>query len=379
MACFEKQRQINHLLRENEQLKAKVRSLERTTKEGLFGSATPSSKIPVKANTLSERQARQGGAQPGHVGHGRGRVHEAQADRVEAVAVEAQSCPDCGVALCSEGVRERTVIDMRPAQTAKVLYRLERRVCPQCGRRFGAKAPATLPQSLYTNAFLSHVAEQHCLWGTPPGRIEQQTGVGVGALIEGQKRLARLPAPAVEKPTAEYRRCPVKHADETGRRTDGRNGYAWLFATVAISLFRFRQSRSAAVAAEVLGKRRLPGVLVVDRYSAYNKAPVALQYCLAHLKRDVDDLAEQFPGAERDLRPLVIARKVSFGSQSQAGALTRETLMTILHTLKKRRSASGVASALKAALDRLAVDPSLDPWTLLLGPDSPQPDSADQD
>ena len=63
--------------------------------------------------------------------------------------------------------------------------------------------------------------------------------------------------------------------------------------------------------------------------------------------------------AERDLRPLVIARKVSFGSQSEAGARTRETLMTILHTLKKRGSSSKVAAVLQAALDRLAQDRSL--------------------
>ena len=72
--------------------------------------------------------------------------------------------------------------------------------------------------------------------------------------------------------------------------------------------------------------------------------------------------------AERDLRPLVIARKVSFGSQSQAGARTRETLMTVLHTLKKRGPARGVAAALQSALDSLAGNPSLDPWALLFKP-----------
>jgi transposase len=40
--------------------------------------------------------------------------------------------------------------------------------------------------------------------------------------------------------------------------------------------------------------------------------------------------------AERELRPTVIARKVSFGSQSEAGAKTRETLMIVMQTLKKR-------------------------------------------
>ncbi len=40
--------------------------------------------------------------------------------------------------------------------------------------------------------------------------------------------------------------------------------------------------------------------------------------------------------AEREPRPLVIARKIGFGSQSEAGARTGETLMTVLHTLRKR-------------------------------------------
>ena len=88
---------------------------------------------------------------------------------------------------------------------------------------------------------------------------------------------------------------------------------------------------------------------------------------LYHWARDPSIPAENNL-AERDLRPLVIARKVSFGSQSEAGAHTRETLMTILHTLKKRRGASGVAPALQFALDRLAASPDLDATALLFKP-----------
>jgi transposase len=461
--CFEKQQQINKLKTENERLRAMLRQRERSAKEGPFGSGTPSSKVPFKANALSERQDRRGGGKPGHVGHGRRRVQEAQADRVETVAVEMETCPECGLTLRSEGRRERTVTDLIGPKVENILYRLERRVCPKCGRRFGANAPGVLPRCLYSNAFLAHVAVQHYLWGVPLGRIEQQTGVGYGALVQGQKQLACLMEGATEKLIAEYRQSPVKHADETGWRTDGENGYAWLFATPTISLFRFRQSRSATVAAEVLGTKPLPGVLVVDRYHAYNKAPAPLQYCYGHLKRDVEDIEKQFPDqgevaafvrslaptlgeamhlrtlrlsrnefcrraarikrriiaiahrqashpaiwkvqevfrknpkrlyhwtraptipaennlAERDLRPLVIARKVSFGSQSEAGARTRETLMTILHTLKKRAPACAVAAALQSALDRLAVNPSLDPWTLLFNPCAGQRRSSDQD
>jgi hypothetical protein len=67
--------------------------------------------------------------------------------------------------------------------------------------------------------------------------------------------------------------------------------------------------------------------------------------------------------AERELRPLVVARKVSFGSQSDRGAATRETLMTVLHTLRKR--VPGPAAAFKAALDQLTQTPDADLFTLL--------------
>ena len=92
-----------------------------------------------------------------------------------------------------------------------------------------------------------------------------------------------------------YRQADVKHADETGWRTDGNNGYAWLFCTPKISIFRIRKSRSAAVAKEVFGEKVLPGVLVVDRYNGYNKLPVEIQYCYAHLLRTVKDLEKEFP------------------------------------------------------------------------------------
>ena len=72
--------------------------------------------------------------------------------------------------------------------------------------------------------------------------------------------------------------------------------------------------------------------------------------------------------AERELRPLVIARKVSFGSQSQQGALTREVLMSILHTLRKR---GGDPTALFGrALNTLATQDALIPYDALFKIDS---------
>ena len=70
--------------------------------------------------------------------------------------------------------------------------------------------------------------------------------------------------------------------------------------------------------------------------------------------------------AERELRPLVIARKISFGSQSDRGLRTREILMTVLNTLAKRTD--DVVGALTRTLDAIVDNPELDVAAYLFGP-----------
>ena len=59
--------------------------------------------------------------------------------------------------------------------------------------------------------------------------------------------------------------------------------------------------------------------------------------------------------AEKELRPIVIARKISFGSQSPKGRNTREVLASVLNTLRQR--GLNPAVALKTALDQLVMEP----------------------
>ena len=69
--------------------------------------------------------------------------------------------------------------------------------------------------------------------------------------------------------------------------------------------------------------------------------------------------------SEREVRPIAIARKVSHGSQSDAGADERGVFMSVLHTLK----ACGVnpAERLEHALDRYAADKQTDMFDALFG------------
>ncbi len=452
--CFQKQLKIEQLQEKIIQLNAKLRYRERKESKGFFGSSTPSSKLPVKANT-PDKESKPKGAKAGHKGIGRKSVDIEDADRVERVQSSVgDTCPYCNNPL-TEHEEHRTVIDSRPLRAEKVVYVLPKRHCKHCKKTFQPSVPGVLPKSLYGNQLIATAAEMHYVHGIPMGRISGQIGIGEGSLAEIFHRLARLTASVPQKLIEQYRQAPVKHADETGWRINGKNGYAWLFATEKISVFQFKPTRSSKVPHAVFGKESLPGALVVDRYAGYNKVPCALQYCYAHLLREVQDLEKEFSEseeikifasvmatllteamklrnypisdeefyhrageikrqiieavqspaahlgirhiqdifidnahrmylwaddrrvpadnnlAERDLRPTVIARKVSFGSVSDAGAHTRSVLMTVLHSLKKRKV--DVAGHLKKTLDQISQDMTLDPFPLLFPSDNPAP------
>jgi len=350
-------------------------------------------------------------------------------------------------------VKCRSIIECQPIKAARVRARLHQKRCTRCKKVFTPRVPGVMPHSLYGNQLVVNAAVMHYLHGIPMGRVCEQLGVLPGSLVDIFHRLAGLFEGIPDRLIDEYRASPVKHADETGWRTDGKNGYAWLFATERLSIFQFKKTRSGEVARAVFGKDPLPGTLVVDRYAGYNKVPCAIQYCYAHLIRDTEDLEKEFPGdpeiiafvdtmtslltlairlrnqpisdaqffkraekikqmivtavespaqhpgirdiqtifrknagrmyqwaadrrvpadnnlAERDLRPTVIARKVSFGSQSDAGAKTRGVLMTVLTTLKKR--GVNVAVHLKTVLDDLALDMDADPYPRLFATTGP--------
>lgn len=108
------------------------------------------------------------------------------------------------------------------------------------------------------------------------------------------KWAAGLCAPVVHKLLEILRQEPVVHADETGWRINGKNVWAWCFANPRLAVFLIDEHRSAAVLKKALGDS-LPGVLVSDFYAAYNGLACQKQRCLAHLLRELHDLAETLP------------------------------------------------------------------------------------
>jgi len=132
------------------------------------------------------------------------------------------------------------------------------------------------------------------------------------------------------------------NVDETGHKENGQGMWTWCFRAPLFTLFGIDPSRGSEVLVKMLGLE-FDGVLGCDYFSAYRKymkdCGVLVQFCLAHLIRDVKFLVEHPNRANRDygqmllehLRQLfgVIHRRALYAS----AASFRQVLATVRNNL----------------------------------------------
>jgi transposase len=88
--------------------------------------------------------------------------------------------------------------------------------------------------------------------------------------------------PIYEDIREKIRVSAVVHADETSWRNDGQGNYAWFAGNEKLAFFHIDPSRSAMVAKSIFGEA-FDGILVRDRYAAYNGIASNWQSCLSHV------------------------------------------------------------------------------------------------
>jgi len=90
------------------------------------------------------------------------------------------------------------------------------------------------------------------------------------------------------------------NSDETGHKNNGQRYWIWCFRAASFVVFKIDRSRATEVLMRILGQD-FKGILGCDYYAAYRKyarqCSVLVQFCLAHLIRDVKYLCE-FPEAQ---------------------------------------------------------------------------------
>ena len=245
-----------------------------------------------------------------------------------------EHCPDCG-AHRSGGWTQRTreVIELPvvPVQVTEHVYIA--RTCPACRRRCTPPAEldgVVLGQQRRGVNLLSLIATLREEGRRPIRSVQwyldtvHQLRLSVGAIVSAIHRTAQRAQPAVAAILDRIRASPVVHADQTGWRQSGANGYVWTFSTPTERYF-LRRGRGKPVVDQALSDA-FSGVLVSDFYAAYHHYDGPKQRCWAHpcssqgqaLLRDIHDQRTLYP----DAAPLARWADAVHGIYDRAKAFT---------------------------------------------------------
>ena len=213
------------------------------------------------------------------------------------------ACPRCGCGLVGGTVQRRREVLEVPAVPVRVVEHVYlARQCPRCRRRCvppAALGQVVLGQQRLGIGLVSLIATLREEGRLPIATIQwvlrtvYRLRLSQGAIVGALHRVAQRAQPAVGGIREQIRASPHVHADETGWREAGRNGYAWTFSTPTARYF-VRGGRNKEVVDEVLGDA-FGGTLISDFYAAYDHYPGLKQRCWPHLLRDIQALTLLFP------------------------------------------------------------------------------------
>lgn len=283
---------VAELQEQVEELTSRLAELEKRSKTPSFVKANrPKKEGPAK--TRKKRSAE----------HNQARRRE-EPTRVEQHRVE--ECATCGYQLRGESeAYRRQVIELPKPQPVEVIeHHIMKRWCPACaawqqpemkwetqvigqgriGVRLGALI-AYLHQSLRAPV---RVIQGYLL-------TIHQVRLSIGEISELLQRMKRQSERAIADLKQAVQWQAVVHADETGWRENGRNGYIWCLTTDgldAIRYYEFDPRRNRDVVTRLLGPA-FGGHLVTDFYGSYNIYSGPHQRCWVHLLRDLHNLQEE--------------------------------------------------------------------------------------
>lgn len=214
-------------------------------------------------------------------------------------------CPDCGRKLSGGWVwSRRQTIEIPETPVEITDHVLIARRCGVCGRVHVPKLDASagvIGKQRVGPRLMSLIAALAIAKRMPQRSIQKLleglygVHISLGEITEILHKVAGFARPAAQGILRGIRGSPLAHADETGWREDGLNGYLWSLSTDTLRYFHFDRSRAGAVARQLLGLC-FSGVLVCDFYGGYNFYDGPVQRCWVHFLRDLNKLIESHSG-----------------------------------------------------------------------------------
>jgi transposase len=295
-------------------LQEQVRTLqEQLNQTSRNSSRPPSSDPPQSPRPRRPRGQRRRGGQPGHPGNTRHLVPVEEVDEV--VVLKPEQCQGCHAPLAGEDASpfRHQVIEIPPIKPVITEYQWHQLVCSACGATTRAPWPAGVPSGTYgprVHATVALCTGSYRLSKRTTGQVlDNLFGVpmSVGTISQSEKATTEVVAEPVEEARTYVHAQRVAHLDETSWRQGDQRAWLWVAVTSLVTVFLIRMSRGGQVARELLGEH-FSGILVTDRYSAYNWYPVRWrQVCWAHLLRDFEAIRGR-GGASEEIGEALLAK-----------------------------------------------------------------------
>ena len=238
------------------------------------------------------------GGQPGHDKHQRA-LFPPEALTAPPHDYTLDLCPECGHALQPAAHPPRVLqqIDIRDVPLRIEEHRRRPFWCGRCQKVHYASWPEDIERAGLVGPRLTALIaylKGFCHASFSTIRIYLRDVVGV-RISRGQlaKVIAKVSA-ALDEPYDELLEAlpgqAVLNVDETGHKDNGARLWTWCFRASLYTLFKIDPYRSGDVLIDMLGEE-FEGVLGCDCFSAYRRYmrefDVTVQFCLAHLIRDV--------------------------------------------------------------------------------------------
>lgn len=332
-----------------EQIAGLQAELAKARKNSSTSSKPPSSDIvkPKKPRSKGGKKGKKGG-QPGHEQHLRSPFPPEAVNKFLPYMLDC--CPDCGgtVILSRRPPEVLQQVEITATPTVVTEHQGLAYWCPHCRTFHYAPFPEAIvkaglfgPRLTALVAFMKGVC--HASFSTIRKFLRDVVRVQVsrGYLAKLIGKVSESLAPAYAEL---FERLPgeaVLNVDETGHKENGEKFWTWCFRAGIYTLFRIDKSRGSKVLVEVLGEE-FQGVLGCDYFGAYRKymreCDVLVQFCLAHLIRDVKFLLT-LPGRE----------------DRAYGRRVRDALRDLFAVIDRREkmTAAGFQKALEAARQRV--------------------------
>ena len=277
--------------------------LQKASKTSATSSKPPSSDIVKPPRERRMRGKRKKGGQPGHPMHVRPPFTPEEIDVT--VPHPLSCCPHCrGKLRAAADVMPKTIQQVDLAeQTTEVTehvglaYR-----CNSCGCVVQAPIPEAVEKAGLIGprltAVIAHMkAVSHASLSSVRRYLHDVHGLTIsrGQLAKILQKISNALKMPYEEIYAALRQQPRLNIDETGHKENGDHLWTWCFRAEQLILFKIAESRGSVVLLDVLGPD-FQGIIGCDYFSAYRKylgeTNLVVQFCLAHLIRDVRFLTE---------------------------------------------------------------------------------------